>query len=102
MDVLRWGCLTENDLVVEAQFGNLAAFDTLVRRYRNGAMAQARAITKQEELAEDAVQDSFLAAYKALPRLTEPSAFGPWLGAIVRHRASRLLAGERRPTVPLD
>ena len=65
-------------------------------------MVQAISILKDRELAEDAVQDAFLAAYKALPSLNEPNAFRPWLGAIVRHRATRLLAGERRKPLPLD
>ena len=65
-------------------------------------MVQAKAIVTNQELAEDAVQDAFLAAYKALPSLSEPKAFGPWLGAIVRHRAIRLLAGDRRQPLPLD
>src|SRR5208282_556992 len=102
MNTLGWGCLAEIDLVVEAQFGNLAAFDALVRRYRAGAMVQAEAIVRRRELAEDAVQDAFLTAYKALPSLSDPGAFAAWFGAIVRHRAIRLLSGERRPTVPLD
>ncbi|HLK15116.1 MAG TPA: sigma-70 family RNA polymerase sigma factor [Fimbriimonadaceae bacterium] len=102
MNALRWGCLAEADLVVEAKFGNLAAFDALVRRYRDGAMAQANAILRRRDSAEDAVQDSFLAAYKALPALGDPNSFGAWLGSIVRHRAVRLLAGERRDHVPLD
>ncbi|MHB8635341.1 MAG: RNA polymerase sigma factor [Fimbriimonadaceae bacterium] len=102
MNALGWACLSEFDLVVEARIGNLAAFDALVRRYRNAAMVQARAILRQRELAEDATQDAFLAAYKALPTLNDPTAFGPWLGTIVRHRATRLLAGEAPASVPLD
>ncbi len=102
METVQWSCLAEPDLVVEAQYGNLSAFDEIVRRYRVGALMQARTIAKQTDLAEDAVQDAFLAAYKALPSLSDSRSFGSWFGAIVRHRALRLVAGERRPHVPLD
>lgn len=92
----------EADLVAAARAGDLRAFDALVAQYRSAALIQACAITRQRELAEDAVQDSFLAAFKALPSLAEARAFGPWLGAIVRHRSIRLASGATRPHVPLD
>jgi RNA polymerase sigma-70 factor (ECF subfamily) len=36
---------------------------------------------------EDVIQETYVRAFKALPRLKEPSAFEPWLLSIARNRA---------------
>lgn len=98
----NWDEWEEAELVIAAKFGNLTAFNVLVQRYRRGATAQANAVLGRRELAEDAVQEAFLAAYKALPKLEDVAAFAGWLGAIVRHCSLRLGRGERRKPLPLD
>ncbi|RYG43025.1 sigma-70 family RNA polymerase sigma factor [bacterium] len=92
----------EHGLVRAAQGGDLAAFDRLVRRYRTAATLTAQSVLLNRERADDAVQDAFIAAYKALPQLADPDRFGSWIGAIVRHRAFRIRAGERTPHLPID
>jgi RNA polymerase sigma-70 factor (ECF subfamily) len=89
-------------LVLAAQEGSLSAFDALVRRYRRGAIVVAGQILRSPELAEDAVQDSLLAAYKALPQLKNPANFASWLGAIVRHRAKRSTSDPHHRHLPID
>lgn len=98
---MDWG-REETGWVEAAQRGDLAAFDRLVQRFRPAAMLTARSILPVRELADDAVQDAFVAAYKALPRLGEPERFAGWMGAIVRHRCFRLKSGERTAPMPLD
>ncbi|MDR3688459.1 MAG: sigma-70 family RNA polymerase sigma factor [Fimbriimonas sp.] len=95
-------CIDEADLVKAAREGSFDAFDALVGKYRSGALSIARQIVRSEELAQDAVQDSFFAAYKALPQLSDTGSFPQWLGAIVRHRSRRIASGALRLTVPLD
>ena len=93
----------EAELVTSAQNGDLGAFNTLVGRYRSGALVLARQILPNREQAEDAVQDSFLAAFKALPQLVDPDLFANWFGSIVRHRSRRLAAGAaKHRLLPLD
>ena len=70
--------------------GDVSAFGTLVARYERSLCAIARAILHDRQLAEDAVQDVFLAAYQALPKLQNPNSFGSWLGTIARRRAHEL------------
>lgn len=93
---------SERDLVFLAQDGDLNAFDQLVHRYRPGAEAVARGLLRSRDSVDDAVQEAFVAAYKALPRLRAPDGFSPWLGAIVRHACHRTLAGNRRNPLALD
>ncbi len=73
----------EKALVLSAQRGELEAFSELVRRHQRRAYAVARAIVTTHEDAEDAVQDAFLHAYRALHRFLPDQAFGAWLHRIV-------------------
>lgn len=81
-------CLTS--LVAAAQAGDGAAFGALVQRFRGSMLLVAQGECRNRDLAEDAVQDAFLTAHRALRNLDEPSHFGPWLAAIVRNRTRRL------------
>src|SRR5580658_571106 len=78
-------------LVRQAAGGDANAFSCLVKRYCDAAMAQALAFLPDLHLAQDAVQESFVAAYLSLRRLREPAAFGGWLRSIVRHQCHRVL-----------
>lgn len=84
----------ERDLVIQAQHGNRESFAALVRLHQARAFAVARAITLTREDAEDAVQDAFLHAYRALDRFRPDQPFGAWLNRIVANAA--LDIGRRR------
>lgn len=77
----------EKDLVLAAQRGEQAAFSELVRRHQRRAYAVARAIVINHEDAEDAVQEGFLHAYRAIDRFLPDQAFGAWLHRIVANAA---------------
>ena len=89
-------------LVIQSTQGDLEAFDKLVTKFRPGSVMLARQILKKSDLADDAVQDAFISAFKALPQLASPDRFAPWLSSIVRNRAKRILAGEKTGYLPLD
>jgi RNA polymerase sigma-70 factor (ECF subfamily) len=84
-----WSEFADEELVVAALLGNLAAFDELVRRFRPAVRLTARRYVQSEDAAEDLCQEAFLRAFKALPHLEELTAFGAWLHAIVRNLALR-------------
>lgn len=102
MGKVKWEATDEASLVAAARAGDLRAFDALARRYRPAVLLLARQILGRGELAEDAAQDSLLAAFSALPSLEDEDRFAAWLGTIVRNRARRLAHGDRRAPVPLD
>src|SRR5918992_4789566 len=77
----------ERALVVEAQRGSLEAFAALVRLHQRRAYGVARAVVVTHEDAEDAVQDGFLHAYKALDRFRPDQPFGAWLYRIISNAA---------------
>lgn len=77
----------ERGWILAAQKGDQGAFGQLVRRHQRRAYAVARAIVLNHEDAEDAVQDAFLHAYRALDRFRPDQAFGAWLHRIVANAA---------------
>lgn len=77
----------ERDLVLAAQRGEREAFSELVRRHQRRAYVVARSIVVNHEDAEDAVQEAFLHAYKAIDRFLPDQAFGAWLHRIVANAA---------------
>jgi len=91
---------SERRLVLAAQRGSNDAFASLVRLHERRAYAVARAITATHEDAEDAVQEGFLHAYRALARFRPEQAFGAWLYRIVANAA--LDIGRRRKVRDTD
>ena len=88
--------------ILAAQAGDEAAFAVLVVRFRATALIVARQTCGDSDLAEDAVQDAFVTAFRALTNLDDPDRFGPWFATIVRNRARRLAKeGSRRRGLPL-
>jgi len=77
----------EHGWVVAAQRGETEAFACLVRLHQRRAYAVARSIVLTHEDAEDAVQEGFLHAYRALHRFLPDQAFGAWLHRIVANAA---------------
>jgi RNA polymerase sigma-70 factor, ECF subfamily len=79
--------LEERALVVAAQSGDRTAFAGLVHRHQRRAYAVARAIVLSHDDAEDAVQEGFLHAFRAMERFRPEQAFGAWLHRIVANAA---------------
>ena len=77
----------ERALVLAAQDGDATAFAGLVRRHQRRAYAVARAVVLSHDDAEDAVQEGFLHAFRALGRFRPEQAFGAWLHRIVANAA---------------
>src|SRR3954463_4307193 len=86
----------ERLLVVRAQAGDDAAFAELVERFSPRLRYFLRKLlgperhrgrSLQSDDAEDALQDVWLDALRALPRLNDPQALVAWLYRIARDRA---------------
>jgi RNA polymerase sigma-70 factor, ECF subfamily len=78
------------ELVRAVRAGDAPAFGEIVRRYERAVVITAYAVLLDFQLAEDAAQEAFLAAYRRLGTLHSAAAFGPWLLRITRRRATRL------------
>src|SRR5262245_11662283 len=71
------------ELVTQARAGHRDAFGRLVSATQAMAYAVARGVVRDVALAQDAVQESYLAAFRRLGDLEEPAAFPGWLRRIV-------------------
>ncbi len=70
----------ESRLVAEACQGSIAAFETLVGIYEPRIRRMLYGMTQDVQLTQDLCQETFLAAYRALPRMKgEELHFAPWL-----------------------
>ena len=88
-------------LIGEAAGGDANAFDEIVRRYQNPAVAYAYSLLGSRVRAEDAAQEAFLQAWRDLALLRETATLGAWLRRIVFKYADRDHRRER-VTVSLE
>ncbi len=89
--------LEEAELVERAKGGDANAYGELVRRYQGIAFRTAYVIAGTAAEAEDAAQEGFVKAYRALRRFRPGAPFRPWLLEIVANEARnrRRSAGRR-------
>jgi RNA polymerase sigma factor (sigma-70 family) len=93
---------SENELVARARRGEPRAFERLVEQHQTTAFRTAWLITGSASEAEDAAQEGFFKAYRALGRFREGAPFRPWLLTIVANEArNRRAAGARRERLAL-
>ncbi|MCA1723433.1 MAG: RNA polymerase sigma factor, partial [Thermomicrobia bacterium] len=95
-----FGAATDEALLVQAQGGDSAAFETLVRRYTQPLYAFATRILGGADDAADVVQHTFIQCYNALPRLRSDTALRPWFYRVTRNRCLDLI--RQRRTLPTD
>ncbi len=89
-------------LVRAAQHGDLDAYNRLVRMHERQAYAVALRLLRRPELAEDATQDAFIQAYRALDTF-RGGYFRAWLMRIVTNRCYDMIrSANRRSADSLD
>jgi RNA polymerase sigma factor (sigma-70 family) len=91
-----------NDFVARARKGDLEAYAFLVRATQPMAYAVARGVLRDAGLAEDAIQETYLRAFRRLGDLDEPAAFAGWLRRIVITVALNARRARRRTLLRLD
>ena len=92
--------LDEATIVARAQDGDLAAFEHLVETYQGRLFRLAMRMLNDRGEAEDVVQDTLTAGWRALPGLDRSSAFGGWVYRTATNRCFDVL--RRRSTHPED
>jgi RNA polymerase sigma factor (sigma-70 family) len=94
--------LEDAELIGLARRGDVAAYETLVRRYREVAFRTAYLIARSSADAEDATQEAFVKAYYALDRFRPDGEFRPWMLRIVANEArNRRRSARRRESLVL-
>ena len=77
------GRIDDTLLVREAQRGNRAAFEELVRHYDQAVLRLAMHLTGSEHEAQDIYQEAFLKAYKSIGNFRFECSFYTWIYRIV-------------------
>ena len=93
--------LEDGTLVMRAKSGDSEAFAELVARHERVMFGIARAYFASEADVEDAVQEAFMKAFRAVGQLRDEHRFAPWLAKVtVNTRLGMLRSGRDR--VSLD
>ncbi|WP_371767770.1 RNA polymerase sigma factor [Massilia sp.] len=79
--------LDDDALLRRIRAGDRDAFSDLMRRFNRRLYRVARSVLRDDAEAEDALQDAYLQAYRALPAFRGESALGTWLTRIVVNAA---------------
>lgn len=90
--------MTSVKLVRRAQTGDPQAQAELYESLYKRVYYLALRMTRRAEDAEDATQETFLSAFRALPNLTDPNAFEGWLFQIAANQCRKLLRKDSRLT----
>jgi RNA polymerase sigma-70 factor (ECF subfamily) len=86
----------ERALLTRLRGGDNAAFEELVRTHMPRMLAVARRFMHDETDAQDAVQDAFLSAFKAIGSFEGGSSLGTWLHSIIVRACLMKLRTKRR------
>ena len=93
---------TEGELLARAQDGDADAYAALVRAHQDVAFRTAVLITQNAADAEEAAQEAFVKAWRALDRFRPGAPLRPWLLTIVANEArNRRRSAGRRATLAL-
>jgi RNA polymerase sigma-70 factor (ECF subfamily) len=91
---------TDSDLLGRLRVGDEKAFVVLVQRYQMPMLRLARTIVNNEAVAEEAVQDTWMAVVKGIDRFEQRSSLKTWLFRILVNRVHSARSGEERRTPP--
>jgi RNA polymerase sigma-70 factor, ECF subfamily len=83
----RIGPAIDRSLIDRARNGDLDAFETIVHARMDAVYRLTSAILGNEADARDAAQETFVAAWRQLPRLREPEKFEAWLQRVAVNAA---------------
>jgi RNA polymerase sigma-70 factor (ECF subfamily) len=93
-----YSALSDDELVSCTRQGEREAFGELVKRYQTKVNSLALKLTKNENDAQEVVQDVFLNAYAKLDSFKGTAAFSSWLYRVAANGALMLLRSRKRDT----
>lgn len=95
--------MPETELIARAAGGDGAAFETIMRRHNRLLFRTARSIVRDDDEAEDIVQDAYLGAWRALANYRGQSRLSTWLVRITANEAlGRLRRRKSAQIIPLE
>ena len=92
----------QRELVQQARQGDDGAFEVLISAAADRLYATATLILHDRTLAEDAVQETMIRAWRDLPRLRDVDRFDAWLRRVLVHTCLDLARAARHPRSELQ
>ena len=89
------GKITEQTAIVRAISGDEQGYLYLLEKYKAFAYSIAVQIVKNEQNAEEVVQDSFIKAFKSIAKFKKLGKFSTWLYKIVYHTSLTSIRGKK-------
>lgn len=86
--------MEEHHWVEQIRSGDQLAFRQFYEAYANGAIRTASAITRNRELAKDAVQETFIRVFRQIGSYDSALPFDPWFYRILTNECLRLMNKE--------
>ena len=87
---------SDRSLVERAAAGDARAFEQIMRQHNRTLFRTARAILRDDAEAEDALQEAYLQAYRALGSFRGDAQVSTWLARIVANEALMRLRKQTR------
>jgi len=85
--------------VADAAAGDESAFARIVAAHHDDMVRVCQVITRDADVANDAVQEAWAIAWRQLPQLREPQRLRSWLVAIAANEARQILRRQHRQVV---
>src|SRR3954453_12414802 len=92
--------VADDQLVASSLAGDREAFGQIVARYQTLVCSLAYARTGRVAQSQDLAQETFITAWRQLPKLREPGKLRSWLCTIARNLIHDALREERREPSP--
>lgn len=92
----------EQRLIARAQNGDQGAYALMVERYKDYVFTIAVRITNNREEAEEAAQDAFVNAWRALPKFHGEAKFSTWLYRIAYNSAISMVRKKQHHFADID
>lgn len=94
--------MDDEALLTHAAEGDQAAFELLVRRHADGLWRLAQSVVRDAQVAEEAVQDTFLKAHRGIGTYRREASVKTWLSSICYRTAIDRVRIKRLQLVPID
>lgn len=88
--------LSDEEVVARVRAGDTAVYEVLMRRYNQRLFRIARSILRDDDEAEDVMQDTYVRAYASLHQFAGKAKFSTWLTKIAIYEASSRLRKQKR------
>jgi len=90
--------LSDQEIIESVKIGNQSDYSIIVDRYKDKAFSLLKKMLKNEQDAEETLQDCFIKAYNSLSGFKGEAKFSTWFYRIVYNTALTKLSSKKRKT----